>query len=48
MKLIISIMLMGTAFAAGKGGHGSITDLIPPTVNFLILVTFLVVKLRVQ
>lgn len=44
--ILISLMVTGTALAGGKGGHGSITDLIPPAVNFFILVTFLVIKLK--
>lgn len=44
--ILISLMVTGTALAGGKGGHGSIADLIPPAVNFFILVTFLVIKLK--
>jgi F0F1-type ATP synthase membrane subunit b/b' len=44
--ILISLMVTGTALAGGKGGHGNIADLIPPAVNFFILVTFLVIKLK--
>lgn len=43
---LVLITLTGTVLAGGKGGHGNIADLIPPAVNFFILVTFLVIKLK--
>ncbi len=39
-------VLMETAIAAGNGGHGSVTDLIAPLVNVVLLVGFLVWKLK--
>jgi len=39
-------LLIESALAAGNGGHGSITDLIAPLVNVVILVGFLVWKLK--
>lgn len=38
--------LSGEALAAGNGGHGSVTDLIAPLVNVLLLGGFLVWKLK--
>ena len=49
MRLIASYLLLisASAIAAGDGGHhGSAADLIAPTVNVLILVGFLVWKLK--
>ncbi|MFP5457650.1 MAG: hypothetical protein ACLGG7_02855 [Bacteriovoracia bacterium] len=39
-------LLSPLVFAAGNGGHGSVTDLIAPFVNVAILVSFLVWKLK--
>lgn len=46
MKLVISLLLLSPlAFAGGKGG-GSIMDLAFPAFNFVLLATFLVIKLK--
>jgi F0F1-type ATP synthase membrane subunit b/b' len=47
MKILIAyILTTGIAYASGKAGHGSATDLIAPFVNVIALVAFLVWKLK--
>jgi F-type H+-transporting ATPase subunit b len=47
MRLILILSLTTlSAFAAGNGGHGSVTDLIAPAINFFILFGFLAFKLK--
>jgi F-type H+-transporting ATPase subunit b len=47
IKLIcVSLLLVGNAFAAGDGGHGSVLDLIAPTINFVILFGFILYKIK--
>ena len=44
---ILNILILSNiATAAGKGGHGSVTDLMWPVINFTILGLFIVLKLR--
>lgn len=45
---LVSVVALSSsaALAAGNGGHGSVTDLIAPLVNVLILGSFLVWKLK--
>ena len=47
MKFFFALLiLLSTAHAAGKGGHGSPADLVWPAVNFVALFGFLIFKLR--
>lgn len=43
---LLSLGLVGNAFAAGNGGHGSPADLIAPAVNVALLGGFLIWKLK--
>lgn len=48
-KLTVALVLMAilpSALAAGNGGHGHLSDLIAPLVNVVVLVGFLVWKLK--
>lgn len=44
--LLLSILSISTAYAAGDGHHGSPADLIAPAINFFILTGFLIFKLK--
>lgn len=48
MKVVMTLIaLVGTAHAAGSGAsHGSVADLMWPAINFLILASFLVWKVK--
>ena len=48
MKVVIALIsLIGTAHAAGSGvGHGSVSDLMWPAINFALLASFLVWKVK--
>jgi len=43
--ILSSIVVIDTVFASGEGS-GHLSDLIPPLINSMILLTFLVIKLR--
>lgn len=47
MYQILFFILLNNVYAAGNNtGHGHMTDLIPPAINFVVLVSFLVFKLK--
>lgn len=44
--ILLGTLLCSEVFAAGSGGHGHVSDIIPNAVNLTILIVFLVIVLR--